>query len=81
MFPVCVYKFLSHYLNNINFYRQQFWVSSDRITLYLLVKDCWSYFVNMMQTTTKWEFYKTSGMGWALSLMKKAYFIAESVNC
>jgi len=35
----------------------------------------------MMQTTTKWEFYKTSGMGWALSLMKKAYFIAESVNC
>ena len=33
-FPVCVYKFSSHYLNNIIFYRQYFGTSSDRITLY-----------------------------------------------
>ena len=33
-FPVCVYKFSSHYLNNIIFYRQYFGNSSDRITLY-----------------------------------------------
>jgi hypothetical protein len=32
--PVCVYKFSSHYLNNIIFYRQQFGASSERITLY-----------------------------------------------
>ena len=36
-FLVCVYKFSSHYLNNIIFYRQQFGNSSDRITLYLHV--------------------------------------------
>ena len=35
-FPVCVYKFSSHYLNNIIFYRQQFGTSSDRITLYYI---------------------------------------------
>ena len=33
-FPVCVYKFSSHYLNNIIFYRQQFGASSDRLILY-----------------------------------------------
>jgi hypothetical protein len=33
-FPVCVYKFSSHYLNNIIFYRQQFGASSERISLY-----------------------------------------------
>jgi hypothetical protein len=30
----CVYKFLTHYLNNIIFYRQQFGASSERIILY-----------------------------------------------
>ena len=34
-FPVCVYKFSSHYLNNIIFYRQYFGASSERLTLYL----------------------------------------------
>jgi len=34
-FPVCVYKFSSHYLNNIIIYRQYFGASSDRITLYI----------------------------------------------
>ena len=34
-FPVCVYKFSSHYLNNIIFYRHCFGTPSDRITLYL----------------------------------------------
>ena len=33
-FPVCVYKFSSHYLNNIIFYRQQFGASCERISLY-----------------------------------------------
>ena len=33
-FQLCVYKFSSHYLNNIIFYRQQFGDSSQRITLY-----------------------------------------------
>jgi len=33
-FPVCVYKFVSHYLNNIIFYRQWFGASSGRLTLY-----------------------------------------------
>ena len=33
-FPVCVYKFSSHYLNNIIFYRQYFGASSERIILY-----------------------------------------------
>ena len=33
-FPVCVYKFSSHYLNNIIFYRQQFGTSRDRIIPY-----------------------------------------------
>jgi hypothetical protein len=33
--PVCEYKFSSHYLNNIMFYRQQFGASSERITLYI----------------------------------------------
>ena len=32
-FPVFVYKFSSHYLNNIIFYRQQFGASSDRLSL------------------------------------------------
>ena len=32
--PVCVYKFSSHYLNNIIFYRQQFGASSEIIALY-----------------------------------------------
>ena len=32
-FPVCVYKFSSHYMHNVTFYRQQFGASSDRITL------------------------------------------------
>ena len=32
-FPVCVYKFSSHYLNNIIFYRQYFGASSERLTL------------------------------------------------
>ena len=32
LLPVCVYKFSSHYLNNIIFYRQQFGASSKRIT-------------------------------------------------
>ena len=32
-FPVCVYKFSSHYLNNIIFYRQQFGASSERLSL------------------------------------------------
>jgi len=32
-FPVCVYKFSSHYLNHIIFYRQQFGASSDRLPL------------------------------------------------
>ena len=32
-FPVCVYKFSSHYLNNIIFYRQLFGASSERLTL------------------------------------------------
>ena len=36
-FPVCVYKFSSHYLNNIIFYRQYFGASSNRITLYLVI--------------------------------------------
>ena len=40
-FPVCVYKFSSHYLNNIIFYRQLFGTSKDRITLYTLC-ICWS---------------------------------------
>ena len=35
-FPVCVYKFSSHYLNNMIFYRQQFGASSERLTLYVL---------------------------------------------
>jgi len=34
-FPVCVYKFSSHYLNNIPFYRQQFGASSERLAQYL----------------------------------------------
>ena len=34
-FPVCVYKFSSHYLNNVIFYGQYFGTSSDRITLYI----------------------------------------------
>jgi len=33
-FPVCVYKFSSHYLNNIIFYRQQFGASSKRLSMY-----------------------------------------------
>jgi hypothetical protein len=33
-FPVRVYKFSSHYLNNIICYRYYFGASSDRITLY-----------------------------------------------
>ena len=33
-FPVCVYEFSSHYLNNIIFYREQFGASSTRLTLY-----------------------------------------------
>ena len=33
-FPVCVYKFSSHYLNNIIFNRHWFGASSDRIVLY-----------------------------------------------
>jgi len=33
-FPVCVYKFSSHYLNNIIFYRQEFGASSERLALY-----------------------------------------------
>jgi len=36
-FPVFVYKFSSHYLNNIIFYRQMFGASSDTITLYVMV--------------------------------------------
>jgi hypothetical protein len=36
-FPVCIYKFSSHYLNNIMFYRQQFGASSERITLYKML--------------------------------------------
>ena len=35
-FPVCVYKFSSHYLNNIIFYRQQFGTSRERITLHMI---------------------------------------------
>ena len=34
-FPVCVYKFSNHYLNNIIFYRQQFGASSERLILYI----------------------------------------------
>ena len=34
-FPVCVYKFSSHYVNNIFFYRQYFRASSERLTLYM----------------------------------------------
>jgi len=37
-FPVCVYKFSSHYLNNIIFYRQKSGASSNRITLYNRLK-------------------------------------------
>ena len=33
-FPICVYKFSSHYLNNIIFYIQYFGASSERLTLY-----------------------------------------------
>jgi len=36
LFPVCVYKFSSHYLNNIIFYRQWFGASSDRLSLYII---------------------------------------------
>jgi len=32
-FPVCVYKFSSHYLNDIIFYRKYFGASSERLTL------------------------------------------------
>ena len=35
-FPVWVYKFSSHYLNKVIFYRQQFGTSSNRITLHMI---------------------------------------------
>ena len=38
-FPVCVYKFSSHFLNNITFYRQYFGSSSNRLSLYILAQD------------------------------------------
>ena len=37
-FPVCIYKFSSHYLNNIIFYWQYFGASSERLILY---KSCY----------------------------------------
>jgi len=33
-FPVCVYKFSNHYLNNLIFYRQVFGASSERLSQY-----------------------------------------------
>ena len=36
-FPVCLYKFSSHYLNNLIIYRQLFGASSERLTLYNLI--------------------------------------------
>ena len=36
-FPLCVYKFSSHYLNNVIFYRQYFGAYSERLTLFQLV--------------------------------------------
>jgi len=45
-FPVCVYKFSSHYVNNIILYRQYFGASSERLTLYIIILTIYLISVN-----------------------------------